>query len=898
MISSPSAFYTLLDPDFFESLDSYEPNREYIEVVESLIGNAWGIREGGFWTGAHPEDSRRLAQGWKVHISATEAQGRDTLERIVPLVVERDMGFKFCSDPRMHALSLIKNWPRTGAGKFITIYPTDLVAFKEVIEECHLATTGMAGPYILSDRPYKDSKVVFYRYGEHYGRRRVDEYGMRRPLLVGPGGEEFSDDRVAHFQLPSWVEDPFGAGPPPSAPGDDGVSLQGRYQVTQAIKFSSIGGIYQAVDTTTDQPVIIREARPRLVRRNTGYDPEGLLEKEARILQLLGDTGLAPRFVDLFTEWEHSFLVQELLEAESLWGYAMDFAFLEGASPRSMFEGIRDTALTIIGGLERVHERGIILRDMTRSNVMFTEAGALKFIDFEFAFEVDGDAPPVHGWTPGYASPDQLANQVPTFADDHFALGSLILDMIVFTAPGLPLNRDGLFRALLMDLGDLGLPLELADVVGGLTAPDRTQRWTPAQARDRLMQIDPPPADRPLFTQGLEPKPDQDPEELARDVRNTVEGIASYILANTAFDRDDRLWPASAEVFQTNPVQIQYGAAGTGYFLLQADGALEAAHVEWIKDHIDSKPLSISLQAGAGGVSMFLFDAGEPDLATALMERARASAQRQPSLPNLYYGLAGWGLSNLSLWQRSQNQDFLDESVIVGDLLLGLAEESEEGLSWDAGGYVRLGFGEGQSGIATFFAYVYAATGLDRFGDAARASLSFDLEHVVEAATGLLWFPHIDAKPGDPKSPHMRFGTAGVGSAALRVYAATGDLTYLRWAERCAESVSKRFTNKVWYDYGMAGYIDLLLDMAEFTGESRYSDSAWYIAERLVINRIERPEGYAYLGRDLLRISCDFAMGSAGIGVVLNRLLEPERGRLLMPDSLLGSVSRPSLAAV
>ena len=58
-----------------------------------------------------------------------------------------------------------KRWARQGAGKFITIYPFDEDQFVSVIEQLHQATRQFEGPYILSDRRYKDSKVVFYRYG-------------------------------------------------------------------------------------------------------------------------------------------------------------------------------------------------------------------------------------------------------------------------------------------------------------------------------------------------------------------------------------------------------------------------------------------------------------------------------------------------------------------------------------------------------------------------------------------------------------------------------------------------------------------------------------------------------------------------------------------------------------
>lgn len=890
MISSPAYFYTLLDPIFFESLDRYSPTDEFIEEALHHVGDEWTVSKGGFWTYLHPPDAPRLYQGWKIHLSSSEENGLEVLKRICPILSRFRTPFKFCSDSRMLALSLIKNWPRTGAGKFVTIYPRDVDAFKVLLEECYAATRGMVGPYILSDRPYRDSRTVFYRYGEHFGRSIVNSYGVRTPTLISDAGEKFSDERVAYFRLPPWVEDPFDSAPPATPPGEEGVLLHDRYRVGMAIKFSSVGGIYQAYDTVEEQDVIIREARPMLARASIGYDALKLLEKEARILNKLGETGLVPRLVDLFQEWEHSFLVQELLHAESLWGYAMNFAFSDGASPASMYEGILDTAHKIMDGLDAIHDRRIVLRDMTRSNVLFTEDDQVKFIDMEFAYELDSTDPPVAGWTPGYASPDQLQHKVPCFEDDHYALGALILDMIAFTAPGFELNRAGLLRSLEIDLADLRQPRVLLDIVEGLTAADSTQRWRTGDAR-RAFEMTPPPMDeRPLFPQGTRP-PDRDPPSAALRglAEGTIDGLMKFMDAHADHSRNDRLWPASGEVFHTNPVHLQYGAVGTAYFQLHARRETRDRDLEWILDHLSTRPLPPTLYTGIGGVALYLSDVGHTEDACELMTEGHATG-RFLDLPNLYYGGAGWGIANLALWERTGGAQFLEQARETGVGLIERATEDENGLSWESDGFVRLGYGEGQSGIATFFAYLYAATGIEEYRDAAVRALEFDLAYVEEVPHGVLWYPHTDPNPGDPKSPHMRYGTAGIGTAALRVWKATGDPRFLEWAERCAFSVSKRYTNKVWHDYGTAGYGELLLDMYAFTNEPDFwLNTAWYLAERLIANRVMRPEGIAYLGRDLLRLSCDFGMGGAGIGLLLYRTLHPSTPRLILPDRILHS---------
>lgn len=459
---SPAYFFTLLDPRYFESLDRYRPANDYIRLAEEELGQGWRIRRGGFWTVCSPRDPERVAHGWKIHVSAQVSLGEETLRRLLPLILEESVEFKFCSDRRMLALSLNKNWPRTGAGKFVTVYPRDLDSFKRIIQRCAEATEDLDGPHILSDRRFRDNRVVHYRYGEHWSSYEVGPNGERAPILIGPDGAQWSDQRQAYYHFPPWTRDPFPDPPLTEEPGEAGILLHNRYRVTNAERFSSIGGIYLATDMETGDEIVIREARPHLGSEGQSI---AILEKEARILKRMAGTGYFAQFIELFQEWEHWFLVQERLGAESLWGYAMNFTMGLDNGQRTaaeLFDRIRSTIIKIAEALIVVHERKVVLRDLTKSNVMFTtDTDEVRFIDLELAYELDGDGPMLPGWTTGYASQQQLDSETPTPAEDIYALGALILDMITFTASGLPLNRPGVLRGLRLTLSDLGLPLAL-----------------------------------------------------------------------------------------------------------------------------------------------------------------------------------------------------------------------------------------------------------------------------------------------------------------------------------------------------------------------------------------------------------------------------------------------------
>jgi len=62
-----------------------------------------------------------------------------------------------------------------------------------------------------------------------------------------------------------------------------------------------------------------------------------------------------------------------------------------------------------------------------------------------------------------------------------------------------------------------------------------------------------------------------------------------------------------------------------------------------------------------------------------------------------------------------------------------------------------------------------------------------------------------------PLLPHTRFGAAGVGTAMIRMYAATGERRFRHMAELCAFTASNRLGNKLWQDYGLSGLGELLV---------------------------------------------------------------------------------------
>ncbi len=235
---------TVADAEFYETMDLYTPqDGDYFELVKGIVPADWRFgRNHGIWYGCSiPEGARPElpTQGWKIHVSSTVSNAKDVLKAVVPILVTRYVDFKFALDEAVLSMMNNKRWVRQGAGKFITIYPRNHDEFVSLIEELYQATKRFEGPYILSDRRYKDSRVIFYRYGGISSYTVLNVKGERVPMMISPSGENVPDIRRPYFYVPEWTKDPFQdspSGEPIKEEKPSSVILKdGRYIVKSAI---------------------------------------------------------------------------------------------------------------------------------------------------------------------------------------------------------------------------------------------------------------------------------------------------------------------------------------------------------------------------------------------------------------------------------------------------------------------------------------------------------------------------------------------------------------------------------------------------------------------------------------------------------------------------------------
>ncbi len=877
--------FLVADRDFYEPLGRYGADRrDFADLVRRILPPCWRLARRNLWFDCDPAVAALPAQGWKIHVSATLGNSAPVLATTARLLAERRVPFKFVADKTLLFLVNGKRWNRGGAGKFITVYPADDGQCRDLLACLDDALTGYSGPYILSDRRYRDGSPVHYRYGGFRPLKRLAVDGRPVHVIAAPGDTWVDDDRTPYFHLPPGLADPFAAPEPVDreAASDGPAALKdGRYRIESALAFSNSGGVYLGVDTASGERVVIKEARPFTNVSPRGTDAVWLLKKEHRLLTLLADTRVAPRPVDFFRDWEHFYLVEELIEGKILRSYHAEISLSLRTRPsreqgEEFFARYRRLYSAIARALAVLHERRIVFSDLSHYNVIVAADGeTVRLIDLEGAHEEGVDLPTML-FTPGFAATRRLDDGGVTAEDDLFSLGGLMLAGLIPVNSTL-LFENGAHRRFLAAMErDLGLPPALSRCIGELLDADRARRPAlshvlqvlrdePAPLADVSLAASPEAAGAADAADAAE-APAED-EELGR----LIAGMLRYLSAHTSFERDDRLFPADPAIFDTNPLQVAYGACGVALALQRITGSVPPAVIDWIlRRDIGPAFYPPGLYAGLAGVAWTLLELGLRERAEEVLAMTHGHPLLERS-PDLFHGAAGWGMTQLRFFLATGDEAYLARAAGAGRFLVASRHEEGGTCWWTSEGDVACGLAHGASGIALFLLYLHLATGDGELLATGRKALRFVAARSLRNADGgITW----RIKEGEPTfTPYWRSGSAGVGMVLLRYLRVAGEPEHAALLAGLLLDTERKYAIFPGRFFGLAGIGEFYLDLA---ASGRHRDEAAAGARKalagLLLFRLERDDGIAFPGESRARISCDFGTGSAGIALFLHRL--------------------------
>ncbi|BBA95848.1 putative membrane translocator [Actinacidiphila reveromycinica] len=877
--------YVVADKEFYAPLETARDRGEVYRPAG--VPDGWAGTESGIWTMWHRgRQLRGVEDGWKVHVSARPGRQQHVLDTVAAVCFEQDVAFKHMSCSLAYWWMHHKQAARQQSGKFVAAYPTDVEAARALMERLRTELDGEQGPFVLTDRRYRDSRTVHYRYGAYLPRDRVNADGTYTMLLRRPDGVVEEDHRGVSFHLPEGVVDPFVKRRPAAAgtkaaaprrkagtPRTEPVTFHG-YTFEEALQFSNAGGTYRARELATGRQVFIKEARAHTgVAHGERTAPDQLRSEHHTLTALhAAAPGLAPQPLELFHEWEHDYLVTEFIEGETLqrWMVAHQPMLGTGRLPHEFddyYARCEKLLERVESALERLHAAGYLFVDVSPGNVMVGEDDSVRLVDFEAAQRADADEILVMG-TPGYSPPPELVGDDRRIHDD-FGLAGLALLLLGPFHQSARRNPDALahLRGELLERAPLPEPL-----------------W------QKAVRFHPPRA----AADGALPLPS--PEEVAADplrhLADLRDRTADALVAMAEPDHPDRVFPTIADGYRTNTQCLAYGSAGVLHALTRAgralpDGALERLRTDAF-DRIDR--LGPGLMAGTAGIAWVLADHGLLDEARDLL----AAADRHPLITSgasatLFGGSSGLALAHLAVYGHTRDAAHVERAAE-----LAAALPSDAGLAPLLGADDATGLMHGRTGIALMLQQLAAVTGSDDGLERGVRLLHAELDRATDPDAPGLAFP-ISAT--DSRSlPYLYSGSASMAHAVVRYTRTVDDERLAQALPRLLASTRTTYTAMSGLFQGLAGLGFALAEQARLTGERSARADAVRGARGLFKFAVPHPTGVRFLGDQLMRFSADLWSGSAGILLFLTQLLDPAPDPLFTVDALSGAHARTPAA--
>lgn len=266
--------------------------------------------------------------------------------------------------------------------------------------------------------------------------------------------------------------------------------LSGRYRVGGLLGVGGMGSVWQGHDTVLDREVAVKVLDPELAADPRAVDR---FRREARQAARLNH----PRIVtvhDSGIDGASPYIVMELVRGPTL------REVLRGG-PLPPDRAVR-VAADVCEALQVAHAAGVTHGDVKPGNIMFTEHGEVKVVDFGVARTSATAEPGAVLGTASYLSPEQAAGAAVDGRADLYALGCVLAEMLTGEPPfGTGSVAEVLRRHLHVvpaapstrlagGTGPTDLAGDLDAVVLRLLAKDPARRYASAgEARGRLLAV-------------------------------------------------------------------------------------------------------------------------------------------------------------------------------------------------------------------------------------------------------------------------------------------------------------------------------------------------------------------------------------------------------------------------
>jgi serine/threonine-protein kinase len=338
-----------------------------------------------------------------------------------------------------------------------------------------------------------------------------------------------------------------------------------QYKILEKIGAGGQGTVYKAKDTKLDRTVVIKVLPQELTAKTSNFKR---FEREAQLCSQLDHPNICTIF--------------DFNEADGVFYIAMQY--VEGKNVRQLVAGrplelksALSIAIQVCDALAYTHKRNIIHRDIKAGNIMVTESGQVKVLDFGLAKLLEEDLP--HGQdrteitevgipygTATYAAPEQAKGEKADHRADIFSSGVLLYELLTgiwaFQGKTVVDVRHQVLHGTPKPIADMRpepTPPKLQEIINKALAKDPKDRYQKiSEMRDDLRNVMLEVSGVPMeHTESIAPRHIGD--------KNVVKRALDWIRSKTGNENSTSVsFPSIQPGLQTDPALITSTGTGTG----------------------------------------------------------------------------------------------------------------------------------------------------------------------------------------------------------------------------------------------------------------------------------------------------------------------------------------------
>jgi serine/threonine-protein kinase len=247
-----------------------------------------------------------------------------------------------------------------------------------------------------------------------------------------------------------------------------------HYKIHEKLGEGGMGVVYKAEDTKLNRTVALKFLSTNQLATD---DEKQRFEQEAKAAAQLSHANIAHVY-EINEHEGQTFIAMEYIEGETIADMIKD-------RPLKIKEAIK-IAQQIAEGLHSAHELGIVHRDIKSANVMITNKGVAKIMDFGLAKMSAASMLTKAGTTLGtiaYMSPEQSQGEKVDHRADIWSLGVVLYEMISGQLPFRGDYESAIVYSIMNEPPEpltavrTGVPMKLEEIVNKLLAKDRDERY-------------------------------------------------------------------------------------------------------------------------------------------------------------------------------------------------------------------------------------------------------------------------------------------------------------------------------------------------------------------------------------------------------------------------------------